>query len=72
MRPETELVRRYVQAMREEAKSRGIDEDVVGRLLLQEAIELWKGARTLDDIRNELCFVADSLDPDVDFEFMRP
>ena len=72
MGADTELVKRHVEALVEEASVAKIPTDVLGRLLVQQAVELWKRERSLDDIANELKFTADGLDPDADFEFMRP
>jgi hypothetical protein len=69
---DTELVKRHVATLVEEACAAKIPTDVLGRLLLQQAVELWKRERSLDDIASELKFTADGLDPDADFEFMRP
>jgi hypothetical protein len=67
-----DLVRRHVSKLVREARDQHIPPDVVGRLLVLEAIELWKQERTLADVSQELEFIAGHLDPDTDFEFMRP
>lgn len=72
MPTDRELVRLHVANLLAEARTSRIPQDVVGRLLLQEAIELWKQERSVAGISRELEFVAGSLDPDTDFEFMRP
>ena len=54
MGSDAELVKRHVAALAEEAAAAKIPVDVLGRLLLQQTIELWKGARSLDDIAREL------------------
>jgi hypothetical protein len=69
---DAELVKRHVEALVREASAAKIPTDVLGRLLLQQAVELWKRERGVDDIASELRFAADGLDPDADFEFMRP
>ena len=66
------MVRRHVEKLLEEARDGQVPSDVVGRLLVQEAITIWKQERGLADISKELEFIASSLDPDTDFEFMRP
>jgi hypothetical protein len=66
------LVRRHLQAMLAEAEAQGIPADVLGRVALQEIVALWKRSRSWQDIAAELEFTARSLDPDADFEFMRP
>lgn len=72
MAADVELVKRHVEALLSEATAAKVPVDVLGRLLVQQAVELWKRERTLDDIASELKFTADGLDPDTDFEFMRP
>jgi hypothetical protein len=66
------LVKRYVEALLEEAERSRVPRDVVGRQLVLEAIELWKRDRDLGDISRELVFISESLDPETDFEFVRP
>ncbi|MBW2292807.1 MAG: hypothetical protein JRG94_10920 [Deltaproteobacteria bacterium] len=72
MSSDREVVARHVKALLAEAAEQKIPRDVVGRLLVQEAIEIWKLERSISDIESELKFVVESLDPDTDFEFMRP
>lgn len=72
MSTDSEIVKRHVSALIEETKASGTPTDVVGRMLIQEAIELWNAERDWQDIASELKFMADNLDPDLDYEFMRP
>ncbi|HEM47127.1 MAG TPA: hypothetical protein ENO23_08795 [Alphaproteobacteria bacterium] len=72
MSSDSEIVQRHVAKLREEAEAAKIPSDVLGRLLVQEAIEIWKARRDWPDIARELNFIADNLDPDTDYEFMRP
>jgi hypothetical protein len=67
-----ELVARYVAAAVEEAQSRSIGRDVVGRCLLSEAIRLFRDGRSIEDIAAELRAAADNLDEDEPLAFMRP
>ncbi|MBW2240682.1 MAG: hypothetical protein JRH01_01745 [Deltaproteobacteria bacterium] len=68
-----EQVRQHLDAAIAEATSRGLGEaDVVCRTMLQELTEIWLAKRSLADVQGELRFVSDNLDPDTDFEFMRP
>jgi hypothetical protein len=67
-----ELVQKHLQALVAEAEQRGIPSDVLGRVALQEILALWQRTRSWQDIAAELEFTARSLDPDADFEFMRP
>ena len=69
---DAEIVQRHVGALVQEAESAGIPLDVVGRLLVEEAIGLWSRSRGWQDIASELQSTAENLDPDADHEFMRP
>ncbi|MBJ20133.1 MAG: hypothetical protein GY910_26265 [bacterium] len=64
--------RRHLDALLQEALSDGISSDVIGRALLNEIIQSWLEERTWTDIADELRFIADNLDPEQDYEFMRP
>ena len=66
------LVRKHFGALLEDARAAEIPMDVVGRTLLGELIQAWSEERAWNDVADELRFTADSLDPDRDFEFMRP
>jgi hypothetical protein len=66
------LVSRHVAAALAEADGRSIDEDVVARCLLSEAIRLFKRNRPSHDVAAELVAAADNLDDDAQFPFMRP
>lgn len=66
------LVRKHFDALLAEAEARGVPADVVGRLLLEEVTALWLKRRAWRDVASELEFHAKGLDPDADFEFMRP
>ena len=72
MNREAELVRRHLAKLKDDALAQGIPADVLARLLVQESIEIWKGERSWQDIARELQFIAEHLDPDTDYEFMRP
>jgi hypothetical protein len=67
-----QLVSRHVEAALAEAAERNIDDDVVGRCLLSEAIRLFKRHRSNDDIAAELQAAADNLDDDNPLIFIRP
>ena len=66
------LARKHLDALLEEAKTAGIPVDVIGRALLNEVVETWLEERSWNDVADELHFTASCLDPDKDFEFMRP
>lgn len=69
---DAQLVRQHVENLRQAAAEARIPDDVLGRLIVQEAIDLWQSHRDWRDIANELHFIADHLDPETDYEFMRP
>jgi hypothetical protein len=66
------LVRKHLDALLADATRAGTPPDLVGRLLLEEVTALWRKSRSWRDVASELEFHARSLDPDSDFEFMRP
>ena len=66
------LVKKHLDALLADAARGGTPADVVGRLLLEEVTRLWLEKRSWTDVAAELEFHAKSLDPDSDFEFMRP
>jgi hypothetical protein len=66
------LVKKHLDALLADAARGGTPADVVGRLLLEEVTALWLQSRSWRDIAAELEFHAKNLDPDSDFEFMRP
>jgi len=72
METDREIVQRHVAALMQEAAAARVPGDVVGRLLLEQTIAIWRAHRADADIQSELRFTADHLDPDTDFEFMRP
>ena len=67
-----QLVARHVEAALNEAAANKIDEDVIARCLLSEAIRLFKDGRSNNDIAAELMAAADNLDEDSPLVFMRP
>ncbi len=69
---EQALVRKHIDALVAEGRDAGVPADVLGRALLARLVELWLAERDWQDVASELRFTADSLDPDQDFEFMRP
>jgi len=67
-----DVIQRHLQALLAEAASQKIPTDVVGRMLLDEIIALWRAERSLEDIAAELRYTIENLDPDADYAFMRP
>ena len=72
MSPETELAKRHLATLMGEARAAGLPDDVVGRSLLNELVTLFLSQRSPEDVARELVFVAENLDPETDFTFMRP
>lgn len=66
------LARKHFEALMSDAQTAKVPKDVAGRALLAQLVEHWLEDRNWEDVANELRFTADSLDPDTDFEFMRP
>ena len=67
-----EAVNRHVEALLDEAKAQQLPADTVARALLNKVIEIYRRQRSVEDVRSELEFVAETLDDDTDFAFMRP
>ena len=72
MSAEHDLVRKHMTALLSEAEAAKIPGDVIGRTVLNEVIALYCKTRSIDDIASELTFLADNLDPDEEYAFMRP
>jgi hypothetical protein len=66
------LVARHVAAALAEAKGQSIDDDVVARCLLSEAIRIFREHRTIEDVAAELAAAADNLDENEPLAFIRP
>jgi hypothetical protein len=66
------IVKKHLEALLADAARGGTPPDVIGRILLEEVTALWMRSRSWNDVAAELEFHARSLDPDADFEFMRP
>lgn len=63
---------KHLEAALTEAGAFGIPADVVGRAMLGQVVRHWLSERTVEDVRSELSFAMDNLDPDQDYSFMRP
>ena len=64
--------RQELEACLERALGRGFDPLLSLRALLSEAVELNRLEREEADLAQELQFLADNLDPERDYAFMRP
>lgn len=66
------LAKEVMQQALEQGQQQGFDEQAVARALMAEVISVYKRGRSQTDIRHELEFLADNLDDDADYTFMRP
>ncbi|MDT4845468.1 hypothetical protein FQZ97_794560 [compost metagenome] len=55
-----------------DAKDGGFAEELVLRALLSAVVERSAGLRSAEDLAQELVFLANNLDPEQDYSFMRP
>ncbi|GAK45125.1 conserved protein [Tepidicaulis marinus] len=67
-----DIVTPHLEAAIAEAEAAKYDADVVGRLFLEKAIQLFRTVRSNEDIAAELISSAENIDPDGDYMFMRP
>jgi hypothetical protein len=72
MSRERDLAARALEQVLGEARAEGIPSDVMGRALLVRLVEGWLAERPWQDVASELVFFAESLDPETEFQFMRP
>lgn len=72
MTGERQIVEALFETLVAEAREAEIPDDVIGRLVIDQVISLWRCSRSLQDITSELTFMADNVDPERDYEFMRP
>lgn len=68
----SKLVDQHLSALLAAAAEAGIPRDSVARTLLDRVMGIYRETRTPDDIRSELSFVAQALDDDEEYPFMRP
>ena len=64
--------RQELEASLQRAREQGFDPLLSLRALLGEAVELNRLQRDVADLAQELQFLADNLDPERDYAFMRP
>jgi len=67
-----EIARKHVEAALAEARASESGAEALGRHIVDAVIAHWRKTRELEDIRRELQFMVDTIDPDTDFVFMRP
>lgn len=68
----SQIARRHFTAALAESAAAGQDRDAVARAFISAALAFFLETRTLGDVRAELLGLADNLDPDADYAFMRP
>jgi len=68
----SEIANRHFAAAVAEAKTAGLDADIICRALLGLVVAKYVATRSVSDVQSELHFLADNCDPDTDFAFMRP
>jgi hypothetical protein len=66
------LVKEHVDALVGAAEQAGHGREAVARALLDQVMGIYKESRSVADIRSELEFIAESLDDDEEYPFMRP
>lgn len=68
-----QMVAKHVEAALAEAAAQKIENEVVARYLLSEAVRVFKQAKRSDkDIAAELVGLAENLEDDPTYAFMRP
>jgi hypothetical protein len=67
-----EWARQQLRQSLEEAKGAGFDPDLSLRALLSAVVQQSKTVRSTEDLADELRFLAENLDDDQDYGFMRP
>ena len=61
-----------MQQALEQAQQAGYGEQDMARALMAQVIAVYKRERGMADIAHELAFLAENLDEDQDYAFMRP
>lgn len=66
------LAKNIMQQATEHASAAGYSEQDLARALMSEVIAVYKRERSDQDIAHELNFLAENLDEDAEYAFMRP
>lgn len=66
------LAKTIMQDASEQARTAGYSEQDLARALMSELIAVYKRERSNQDIAHELNFLAENLDEDAEYAFMRP
>tara|TARA_Y100000589_G_scaffold296911_1_gene304338 strand:- start:239 stop:457 length:219 start_codon:yes stop_codon:yes gene_type:complete len=67
-----DIIEPHIEAALAEAAEKKISSDAMARIMFEKVLHIWRDVRAPEDIKAELMEVADHLDPDEDFMFMRP
>ncbi len=67
-----EIAKRHAAGAFEDARREEAGIEIVGRHLIDAVVAEFLKTRSVDDVRRELLFIADNIDPDADYIFMRP
>ncbi len=67
-----DIARRHFAAALAEARASDAGSDTLGRHMIDVVIAYFLETRPVDDVRSELQFIVDTIDPETDFVFMRP
>ena len=68
----TSIAKSHFAAALAEADEAGQGRDAVARAFMNLVLETYLAARPMEDVRRELANLAENLDPDTDYVFMRP
>lgn len=68
----TKIARAHYAAAMAEAAGAGQGEEAMARAFINLALETYMSARDVGDVARELQNLAENLDPDTDYTFMRP
>ena len=68
----SEIAAKAVAIAKDEVQKSGLNMDALARAFITESIGIYSANRTASDIANELEFIAEHLDEDEQYTFMRP
>jgi len=68
----SKIVKKHLDAAIVEAGQQGHQPETVARTMLSFVLAVYREDREIADIREELQYVIENLDPDETYEFMRP
>ena len=68
----SKIVKKHLDAAIAEAGRHGHQPETVARTMLSFVLAVYREDREIADIREELQYIIENLDPDEPYEFMRP